>query len=31
MVNNAGISSAMHRSFLGADLSDFQRVMAVNV
>jgi len=31
MVNNAGISSKMHRSFLTADLSDFQRVMAVNV
>ena len=31
MVNNAGISSTMHRSFLTADLSDFQHVMAVNV
>jgi NAD(P)-dependent dehydrogenase (short-subunit alcohol dehydrogenase family) len=31
MVNNAGISSKMHGSFLTADLSDFQRVMAVNV
>ena len=31
MVNNAGISSKMHRSFLTADLSDFQRVMSVNV
>ncbi|HSS24441.1 MAG TPA: glucose 1-dehydrogenase, partial [Mycobacterium sp.] len=31
MVNNAGISSKMHRSFLSADLSDFQRVMSVNV
>ncbi|WP_292976029.1 SDR family oxidoreductase [Mycobacterium sp.] len=31
MVNNAGISSKMHRSFLDDDLADFQRVMAVNV
>ncbi|HXA89559.1 MAG TPA: SDR family oxidoreductase [Mycobacterium sp.] len=31
MVNNAGISSKMHKSFLSADLSDFQRVMSVNV
>jgi NAD(P)-dependent dehydrogenase (short-subunit alcohol dehydrogenase family) len=31
MVNNAGISSKMHKSFLTADLSDFQRVMSVNV
>jgi NAD(P)-dependent dehydrogenase (short-subunit alcohol dehydrogenase family) len=31
MVNNAGISSKMHRSFLEDDLGDFQRVMAVNV
>lgn len=31
MVNNAGISSAMHRSFLDDDLADFHRVMAVNV
>jgi NAD(P)-dependent dehydrogenase (short-subunit alcohol dehydrogenase family) len=31
MVNNAGISSRMHKSFLTADLSDFQRVMSVNV
>ena len=31
MVNNAGISSKMHRSFLTADLSDFQRVMSINV
>jgi NAD(P)-dependent dehydrogenase (short-subunit alcohol dehydrogenase family) len=31
MVNNAGISSAMHRSFLEDDLADFHRVMAVNV
>src|SRR6201987_1035634 len=31
MVNNAGVSSRMHRSFLDDDLADFQRVMAVNV
>jgi NAD(P)-dependent dehydrogenase (short-subunit alcohol dehydrogenase family) len=31
MVNNAGISSKMHRSFLDDDLADFQRVMSVNV
>ena len=31
MVNNAGISSKMHKSFLTADLSDFQHVMSVNV
>jgi NAD(P)-dependent dehydrogenase (short-subunit alcohol dehydrogenase family) len=31
MVNNAGISSRMHRSFLDDDLADFQRVMGVNV
>ncbi|HZU46434.1 MAG TPA: SDR family oxidoreductase [Mycobacterium sp.] len=31
MVNNAGISSRMHRSFLDDDLADFHRVMAVNV
>jgi NAD(P)-dependent dehydrogenase (short-subunit alcohol dehydrogenase family) len=31
MVNNAGISSKMHKSFVTADLSDFQRVMSVNV
>ncbi len=31
MVNNAGISSAMHRSFLQADLTDFAKVMSVNV
>ena len=30
MVNNAGISSKMHRSFFDDDLTDFQRVMAVN-
>jgi NAD(P)-dependent dehydrogenase (short-subunit alcohol dehydrogenase family) len=31
MVNNAGISSKMHRSFLDDDLADFHRVMSVNV
>jgi NAD(P)-dependent dehydrogenase (short-subunit alcohol dehydrogenase family) len=31
MVNNAGISSKMHRSFLEDDFADFHRVMAVNV
>jgi NAD(P)-dependent dehydrogenase (short-subunit alcohol dehydrogenase family) len=31
MVNNAGVSGTMHRSFLDDDLADFQRVMAVNV
>lgn len=31
MVNNAGISSKMHKSFLRDDLSDFHRVMSVNV
>src|SRR5436305_5598632 len=31
MVNNAGVSSTMHGSFLDDDLADFQRVMAVNV
>jgi NAD(P)-dependent dehydrogenase (short-subunit alcohol dehydrogenase family) len=31
MVNNAGVSSKMHRSFLDDDLADFHRVMAVNV
>jgi NAD(P)-dependent dehydrogenase (short-subunit alcohol dehydrogenase family) len=31
MVNNAGISSAMHKSFLRDDLADFHRVMSVNV
>jgi NAD(P)-dependent dehydrogenase (short-subunit alcohol dehydrogenase family) len=31
MVNNAGVSSRMHRSFLDDDLGDFQRVMSVNV
>jgi NAD(P)-dependent dehydrogenase (short-subunit alcohol dehydrogenase family) len=31
MVNNAGISGTLHRSFLDDDLADFQRIMAVNV
>ena len=31
MVNNAGISSKMHRSFLHDDLSDFSQVMGVNL
>ena len=31
MVNNAGVSGRMHRSFLDDDLADFHRVMAVNV
>ncbi|RFZ56785.1 2-(R)-hydroxypropyl-CoM dehydrogenase [Mycobacterium marinum] len=31
MVNNAGVSGAMHRRFLDDDLADFHRVMAVNV
>lgn len=31
MVNNAGVSSKMHRSFLDDDFADFQRVMSVNV
>jgi NAD(P)-dependent dehydrogenase (short-subunit alcohol dehydrogenase family) len=31
MVNNAGVSSKMHRSFLDDDLADFRRVMSVNV
>jgi NAD(P)-dependent dehydrogenase (short-subunit alcohol dehydrogenase family) len=31
MVNNAGVSSKMHRSFFDDDLADFQRVMSVNV
>ncbi len=31
MVNNAGVSGTMHRSFLDDDLADFQRIMAVNV
>ncbi|HXY64744.1 MAG TPA: SDR family oxidoreductase [Mycobacterium sp.] len=31
MVNNAGVSSRMHRSFLDDDLADFYRVMSVNL
>ncbi|GJO96849.1 hypothetical protein NJB18001_06880 [Mycobacterium marinum] len=31
MVNNAGVSGAMHRRFLDDDLADFHRVMTVNV
>jgi NAD(P)-dependent dehydrogenase (short-subunit alcohol dehydrogenase family) len=31
MVNNAGVSRTMHRSFLDDDLADFRRVMGVNV
>ena len=31
MVNNAGVSGTMHRSFLDDDLADFNRVMGVNV
>lgn len=31
MVNNAGVSSKMHRRFFDDDLADFRRVMAVNV
>jgi NAD(P)-dependent dehydrogenase (short-subunit alcohol dehydrogenase family) len=31
MVNNAGVSGRMHRSFLDDDLDDFERVMAVNL
>jgi NAD(P)-dependent dehydrogenase (short-subunit alcohol dehydrogenase family) len=31
MVNNAGISSEMHKSFLHDDLADFHRVMSVNL
>jgi NAD(P)-dependent dehydrogenase (short-subunit alcohol dehydrogenase family) len=31
MLNNAGVSGAMHESFLDDDLADFQRVMAVNL
>ncbi len=27
MVNNAGVSGTMHRSFLGDDVADFSRVM----
>lgn len=31
MVNNAGISSKMHKSFLQDDLDDFTKVMSVNL
>lgn len=31
MVNNAGVSAAMHDRFLDADLSDFRRVMEINL
>jgi NAD(P)-dependent dehydrogenase (short-subunit alcohol dehydrogenase family) len=31
MVNNAGISHKMHRSFLDDDLAEFEKVMAVNL
>jgi NAD(P)-dependent dehydrogenase (short-subunit alcohol dehydrogenase family) len=31
MVNNAGVSSTMHRSIFDDDLADFEKVMAVNV
>ena len=31
MVNNAGVSSAMHKSFLHDDLADFGQVMSINV
>ncbi len=31
MVNNAGVSSRLHRSFLDDDLADFHRVMSINV
>jgi NAD(P)-dependent dehydrogenase (short-subunit alcohol dehydrogenase family) len=31
MVNNAGVSGTMHRSFLDDDLADFSKVMGVNV
>lgn len=31
MVNNAGISGTMHRSFLDEDLADFHRIMTVNM
>ncbi len=31
MVNNAGVSGTMHRSFLDDDLADFTKVMGVNV
>jgi NAD(P)-dependent dehydrogenase (short-subunit alcohol dehydrogenase family) len=31
MVNNAGVSSAMHRSIFDDDFADFEQVMAVNL
>ncbi|MET7481627.1 SDR family oxidoreductase [Streptomyces sp. NPDC005538] len=31
MVNNAGISGAMHTSFLDEDFADFERVLSVNL
>jgi NAD(P)-dependent dehydrogenase (short-subunit alcohol dehydrogenase family) len=31
MVNNAGVSGTMHRRFLDDDLTDFHRVMTINV
>jgi NAD(P)-dependent dehydrogenase (short-subunit alcohol dehydrogenase family) len=31
MINNAGISTRMHRSFLDDDLADFSKVMKVNL
>jgi NAD(P)-dependent dehydrogenase (short-subunit alcohol dehydrogenase family) len=31
MVNNAGVSSRMHRSFLDDDLADFHRVISINL
>ena|SRR5690242_12308831 len=31
MVNNAGVSGTMHRSFIDDDLADFHTVMAINV
>lgn len=31
MVNNAGVSGTMHRSFLDDDLADFDQVMRINV
>jgi NAD(P)-dependent dehydrogenase (short-subunit alcohol dehydrogenase family) len=31
MVNNAGVSGTMHRSFMDDDLADFHKVMAINV
>src|SRR4051812_49816913 len=31
MVNNAGVSSTMHRSIFDDDFADFEKVMAVNL